>query len=100
MSSKIIKEKIIKIVTESVESQMDWDAYYSGEDEESVEEIMEIISKSIKEDRQNLIKQVEGMKMSMDELAMNILKYSAGTTHGHNDYNQAITDIIKLIEGL
>ena len=41
------EKEVARIVQEAVEEQMDWEAYYSGESPEHVEEIVEIVEQVI-----------------------------------------------------
>lgn len=41
------REKISEIVTQAVESRMDWNAYYSGDSPEYVEDIMDVFDTAI-----------------------------------------------------
>lgn len=56
-----IEEKVSKIVQDAVESQMNWESYYSGENPEAVKKIMELIEAKI--ERKNKI-----IRSLMDEI--------------------------------
>ena len=92
--SKPLEEQIETIITEAVESQMDYDEWTSGRCEDVEDKIMSLINKAILNERTKTLEIIDGMRK--EQLYE---KYTTQNGYGTREvpeiagYNKALKDL-------